>query len=481
MAADDRAVPESLPVDPTEARAAWESLPETERAALRDREAARLFAIASEHQRAGRLEEAIPDYTRALALNPNMAEAYNNLGVVLRGTGRPEAAVACYRRAIALKPRSASSYSNLGNVLRDLGRFEAAVASHQQAVHLEPANPDTLHNLGVALRDLGRRDQSLDCFERALDANPKHVPSRLDRARSLLLAGEYAAGFKDLEARFQLRRYRLSGEDAPRWDGKKVKGKTVLIPCEGTWGDVIQFARFIPLVKDQGANVVVEAPAALADLLATVSGADKVVLQGADLPKFDLQAPLLSLPALFKTTVKNVPKAVPYLSPPDPGAHRLPPGGGFLKVGIAWADERPSGARTLAPGLKPFLDLAGLAGVTLFGLQTGPRAADLKAEGAEALVVDLARRSGGLAGIAAFIEQMDLVVTVDNAVAHLAGALGREAWVIAPASPDWRWGTSGDATPWYPKTRILRTERRGDWQVLFDQTRRDLRARTKRG
>src|SRR5690606_14650923 len=107
--------------------------------------------------------------------------------------------------------------------------------------------------------------------------------------------------------------------------------------------------------------------------------------------------------------------------------------------------------------------------------------ADLKAEGAEALVVDLARRSGGLAGIAAFIEQMDLVVTVDNAVAHLAGALGREAWVIAPASPDWRWGTSGDATPWYPKTRILRTERRGDWQVLFDQTRRDLRARTRRG
>jgi len=481
MAADDRASPEQSPVDVNDARAAWESLPEEDRTALRDREAARLFAIGSDHQRNGRLEEAIPDYTRALALNPNLAEAYNNLGVVLRATGRPEAAVACYRRAIALKPRNATSHSNLGNVLRDLGRFEAAVASHQQAVHLDPKNPDTLHNLGVALRDLGRRDQSLDCFERALDSNPDHIPSQLDRGRSLLLAGEYAAGFKDLEARFRMRRFQLRGMDTPRWTGAKVKGKTVLVPCEGTPGDIIQFARYIPMIKAQGANVVLEAPASMADLLATVAGVDKLVIQGTALPKFDLHAPLLSLAAIFKTTAAKVPAATPYIAPPDPGAFRLPPGGDFLKVGIAWEDERTPAHVTPTPGLRPFLDLAGLAGITLFGLQTGPASADLKAQGSDALIIDVARRAGGLAGLTAFIDQMDLVIAVDGAVAHLAGALGKETWLIAPASPDWRWGSSGNATPWYPTMRILRTERRGDWTALLDQTRRDLRARVRRG
>ncbi|MAO55447.1 MAG: hypothetical protein CMM61_07095 [Rhodospirillaceae bacterium] len=481
MAADESASPEQSPVDVNDARAVWDSLPEEERTALRDREAARLFAIGSDHQRNGRLQDAIPEYTRALALNPNMAEAYNNLGVVLRATKRPEAAVACYRRAIALRPRNASSHSNLGNVLRDLGRFEAAVASHQQAVHLDPKNPDTLHNLGVALRDLGRRDQSLDCFERALDHNPNHVPSKLDRGRSLLLAGEYAAGFKDLEARFQMRRFQLRGTDTPRWDGAKVKGRTVLVQSEGTLGDIIQFARYIPMIKEQGANVVLEAPAALADLLATVPGVDKLVFQDADLPKFDMHAPLLSLPAIFKTTATSVPSAAPYLSPPDPGAFRLPPGGDFLKVGIAWADERPPVHASITPGLAPFLDLAGLAGVTLFSLQTGPAAADLQNEGSDALIIDLARRAGGLAGLASYIDQMDVVIAVDSAAAHLAGALGKETWVIAPASPDWRWGITGDTTPWYPSLRILRPDRRGDWQGLLDQTRRDLRARVRRG
>lgn len=152
-----------------------------------------------------------------------------------------------------------------------------------------------------------------------------------------------------------------------------------------------------------------------------------------------------------------------------------------MKVGIAWEDERTPAHVTPTPGLRPFLDLAGLAGVTLFGLQTGPAAGDLKAQGADALIIDVARRAGGLAGLAAYIDQMDVVIAVDGAVAHLAGALGKETWLIAPASPDWRWGTSGDTTPWYPTMRILRTERRGDWSALLDQTRRDLRARVRRG
>ncbi len=479
MAANESALDQPAAVDADQARAAWDSLPEAERRALREREAARLFAQGAEHQRAGRLEESIPDYTRALALNPNLAEAYNNLGIVLRGTGRPEAAVACYRRAIALRPRNATSYTNLGNVLRDLGRAEAAVASHQQAVHLDQGNPNALHNLGAALRDLGRWDQALDCFERALQANPRHVPSQIDRGRSLLLAGEYGAGFKDLEARFQLAGYQLRGTDTPRWDGRKVKGKTVLVQSEGTPGDVVQFARYVPMIKEQGATVVLEAPAGLADLLSTLPGVDKVVVQDADLPKYDLHAPLLSLPAIFGTTPETVPATGAYLAPPDPGALRLPPAGDFLKVGIVWSDERAPVVHGPAPGLAPFLELAGLSGLTLFGLQVGSAARDLVAAGAGALIIDVARRAETLSDLSALIEQMDVVVSVDCTAAHIAGALGKETWIIAPTAVDWRWGTLGETTPWYSSVRLLRTERRADWQGLFEQTRRDLRAKVR--
>lgn len=365
-------------------------------------------------------------------------------------------------------------------MLRDLGRVEAAVASQHQAVHLEPKKADALQNLGVALRDLGRRDQALDCFERALDGTPGHVPSKLDRGRTLRLAGEYAAGFKDLGARFQSARYALRGLETPSWDGGAIKGKAVLVQCEGTPGDVIMFSRYFPMIKEKGGNVLVEAPEGLADLLSTVQGVDKVVLQDADLPAFDLHAPLLSLPGIFGTTPKTIPAGGPYVQAHDPGAHALPPAGGLLKVGVAWSDERATQVHGPAPGLTPFLELAGLAGYTLYGLQTGPAARELADDGAAAPILDVARRTDALSDMAGLIEQLDLVIAVDGAVARMTSALGKETWVIAPCQPDWRWGTSGDKSPWYPNTRVLRVERRGDWQTLFDQARPDLRARIRR-
>ena len=242
--------------------------------------------------------------------------------------------------------------------------------------------------------------------------------------------------------------------------------------CEGTPGDVVQFARYLPMIKDKGANVLVEAPAGLADLLSTVTGVDKVVVQGADLPAFDLHAPLLSLPAIFGTTTETVPSGGAYVAPPDPGALRLPVAGDFLKVGVAWADERGPAVHGPMPGLKPFLELAGATGVTLFSLQTGPGAADLTDAGAGALIIDMPRRAENLSALSALVDQMDIVVAVDCAVAHIAGALAKETWVVAPVAPDWRWGMSGETTPWYATARLLRNERRTDWQTLFEQTRR---------
>lgn len=474
MAPDDTTAADSR--DP---KALWESLPEEERSALRDREAARLFAVAAEAQRNNDPEAAVKGYSRALALNPRLAEAYNNLGVVLRATNRAEAAVACYRRAIALRPRNANSYSNLGNVLRDLGRVEAAVASHQQAVHLAPQSPDALLNLGIALRDLGRHEMAEDCFTRAIALAPDHAGCRLDQARSRLLVGDYEAGFAGLEARFDLPGYSLRGTNMPRWDGADLKGKTVLVQSEGTAGDVIQFARYLPMIKERGGNVVLETPGGLADLMATVDGVTKVVRTGADLPHFDLHIPLLSLPGVFGTTADSVPTAGTYIRPPDPGAYKLAQrtegAKGTARIGIAWADERAGGGRT-TPGLRPFMELAGVPGVALYSLQRGAAATDLSAVSCDALVFDAARRTRDLSGLAAVIDQLDLVVTVDSPVAHLAGALGKPVWIIAPASPDWRWGLAEEATPWYPTARVLRTDRRGDWDGLFEQARRGLRA-----
>ena len=459
--------------------AAWRALSKEQRWALREREAARIFAEAAEAHRAGDLDAALQGYGKALLLNPKIPDVYNNMGVALRVRGKLEAAVACYKRSLSLRPGHASVYSNMGNALRELGRIKAAVSSHETAIKLAPDNAEGHYNLGLALRDLGDVDRTMDSFDTALSKNPDHVECHWDRALTRLLMGDYKTGFAEYDWRWKLLRSPPRGYSEPQWDGKKFKGKTLLIHQEQGFGDMIQFARYLPMVKARGGVVVVEVHPELSRLFSAIDGPDKVVNRGAPLPRFDLFIPMITLARIFETDTETIPAETPYMRAPEMETLRLPPAlDGQSRVGIAWAGRpthKNDANRSCA--LTHFIDLASVPGVNIFSLQKGPREADIVEHGCAALIANMGPRLNDFADTAAILEQLDLVITVDTAVAHLAGALGKEVWVALPFAPDWRWLLGTDKSPWYPTMKLFRQGSPGDWDGVFADIHRALQDR----
>ena len=441
------------------------------------REAVRLFALGAALQRQGQLEDAGLAYGRAILFNPNFPDAYANLGVALRAQGKSEAAVACLRRALGLRPGGASFHSNLGNALRDQGRLEEAAAALQQALRLAPDAPEILYNFGLVLRDMGRFDTALSCFEAVLKLRPEHADCRYDRALTLLQAGDLKRGFAEFESRWKLRRNPPRAFAQPRWNGQAIPGKTLLVHAEPGFGDAIQFARYAALAKRKsGATLVLECPAELARLMETLEAVDRIAIRGGPLPAFDAHIPIMSLPALLGTTAANVPASVPYLSAPEIRAVVLPElVAGALKVGIVWAGSPATRAdRHRACPFVQFLDLAQVPGVVLYSLQTGEAARDVRALAAEPLVFETGQVIADFADLATALVQLDLVVSVDTATAHLAGALGKPVWTLLSAIGDWHWSASGDKTPWYPTMRLFRQKTRGDWAEVMANVRAEL-------
>ena len=444
----------------------------------RGREAARLFALGAALHRQGRLDDACRAYGRALLFKPDFPDAYTNLGVALRAQGKSEAAVACHRRALALKSDGANYHSNLGNALRDLGRLGEAAEALQQALRIAPNAPEILYNFGLVLRDMGRFDTALSCFEAVLKIQPEHAECRHDRALTLLFAGDLKRGFAEYESRWKLRRNPPRQFDKPRWNGKAMPGKTLLIHAEAGFGDAIQFARYAALAKkNSGATVVLECPPELARLLETLDAVDRIAIRGAPLPAFDAHIPMLSLPALMGTTAQTVPATVPYLTPPEIRAIVLPnlvPNA--MKVGIAWAGMPATRAeRHRACPFVHFLDLAQVPGVVLYSLQTGEAARDLRDRAAEPLVFDSGQALADYADLATAINQLDLVVSVDTAIAHLAGALAKPVWTLLSSVGDWRWSANGEKTPWYPSMRLFRQKTHGAWAEVMAEAGAELR------
>jgi len=459
--------------------AAWKALLPEQKTTLRDREAVRLFAIAVDHHRKQELQDAVKIYGKALLLNPKMPDLYNNMGVALRALGKLEASVACYRRSLVLKPDASGVYSNLGNVLRELGRLQVAVASHRQAVKLAPNTPETHYNLGLVFRDLGQIDQAMACFERTLSLNPDHVDCHWDHALTLLSKGDLAQGFDEYEWRWKLPRSPARGFEQPLWNGKEMKGKTLLVHQEQGFGDMIQFARFLPEVKKRlGGILVVEVQVELATLFSAIEGVDKVINKGSALPKFDSYIPMMSLARLFEVSKKTIPRVVPYLTVPDPQSVQLPASmARQRKVGIVWRGKSTHlNDKNRSCDFTQFIELMGIPGVSLYSLQKGPAAAEIADAGCEALIVNLGPALNDFADTAAVIAGLDLVITVDTAVAHMAGALGVKTWVALPFAPDWRWMLETPDTPWYPSVQLFRQPRPGQWGPVFTDIRKALRA-----
>jgi Tfp pilus assembly protein PilF len=425
------------------------------------------------------LDEAAEHLTRAAALDPKLAEAPYNLGNLAEKRGDDAAAAESFRRAAVLRPHFYEAHNNLGAVLLKADQPEAAQASFARAVALRPDDAEAHYNLANALAELGQYEEALTSCRRAIAAAPTHAQANFAAARLLLAQGRLREGFEQYEWRWKLGTLVPRGFPVPLWNGEDLAGRTILLHGEQGYGDTIQGLRYVPLVAARGGRVVLEVPQPLLRLAARLPGVADLVASGQALPHFDLSCPLLSLPRAFGTTLETIPADVPYLSA-DPEAvarWRQTLEDSALKVGLAWAGSplhrRDAGRSIEVEKLEPFLRHAG---VRWFALQVGERAADLARLPAN-LISDLSPQLSDFAETAAAIANLDLVITVDTALAHLAGASARPAWLMLRKTPDWRWLIDRADSPWYPTARLYRQRAPGDWDDVVVRLSADLRAR----
>lgn len=421
----------------------------------------------------GRGDAAAAAIGRALSLDPANAEALNTQGNLRLAAGAAAEAEAAYRQALRVRPDYAEALSNLGSALRAQDRLTEAEAALRQAVSSRPGYANALANLGLVLQEQGRCDEALAACDQAITADPDHAAAHGNRAMLLLLLGRLEEGFAEYEWRWRMPGFATARRDfgCPAWAGERLDGATLLIHAEQGLGSAIQFVRYAALAAGRCTRVVLECQAPLLRLFRqSLAGPEgpvaEVVRKGDPLPLCDRHAPLMSLPHLFGTTLATVPAEIPYLAAAasDVGAWQArlmtapPP-----RVGLVWSGnprhENDRNRSLPAAALAPLV--AGSAG-SFFSLQVPARAQDLAAL-PPGRVVDLAGNLADFADTAAAISALDLVISVDTAVAHLAGALGRPTWLLLPHIAEWRWLRERTESPWYPSLRLFRQRAPGDW------------------
>ena len=408
----------------------------------------------------GKLAQALAAYGEAASLDQRQPDLYNNLGVALRSANRMAAAEAAYRRALLMLPGHPGNISNLANLMRERGRLEEAEALHKQALKIKPNDPRLIYNAGLVPRDDHRPAEAQRMFERTLELEPNNSECQWDLALIRLQQGDYARGFKEYETRWGLERSRPLKSSLPRWRGEKFDGRSLFLRDEQGFGDVLMFARFVPALKKLGVGrVVAECQPELMRLMALAPGVDAVVRRGAPVSGCDLEVPLLTLPGILGATLDTVPKEVPYLRAPNP--ELALPRESRLKLGLVWAGKTTPRDRSVP--LDDLLPVLGDPRWAAWSFQVGPRAADIKRLGADALIFDLGPRLVDFAETAALLKHVDALVTIDTATAHLAGALGVPTFLLLLYTSDWRWFDEGDTSSWYPTMRLFRQRKSNRW------------------
>jgi tetratricopeptide (TPR) repeat protein len=462
-----------------------------------------------------RYEEALASYERAIALNSTLADAHYNRGVALVQLGQRDAALASYQQAIALNPDYAQAHNNLGNLLSDLSRDAEALRCYERATELRPEFTDAWVNRTNLLRRLARYEEALECGERALrcganvaeahsargavlacvgrydealadyrcaiELKPTLAEGLWNKAIAHLSRGEFSEGWRLYEARWKVKSLKLTQHYASRpvWRGdESVQGKVVLLHAEQGYGDTIQFCRYATQVAARGARVILGVPSALKGLMTSLEGVQDVVAQGV-VPTFDHHCPLLSLPLAFGTELDSIPAPKAYLRAHSSararwtarlGAHTAP------RVGFAW-----SGSATHTNDLNRSITLEALLPLTRCGLEFVSLQKEIRATDAAMLArAPMIRRLGeeltDFADAAALISELDLVISVDTSIAHLAGALGKPVWILLPFVSDWRWLQGREDSPWYPSARLIRQAVARNWTEVIERVASELPA-----
>ncbi len=450
-----------------------------EAVAAMPRTASAHFAVAMLLERLGCSADAVRHYAACLTQAPDRVDAHHRHGRALQATGDVEGALVSYRRAIRLRDTgvdAARIFSDLSSGLACLGRFDEAHANAVRAIGLDPDCAEAQNNAGHALLNLDRSADAVAFYDAALAVRADYPTARFGRAVALLKSGDFARGWPEYEWRWRDCQTPRADLAAPPWTGEALHGRTILLHAEQGFGDTLQFVRFAPAVAARGGRVVLEVPGPLVRLLRGVDGVAGVVRCGDPLPAFDLHCPMASLPLRLGLSIDRIP-AAPYLAGPAAAGPVDAPGG--LTVGLVWAgDPRPGVLRsnlidrrrsTTPATLAPLLDLAG---VRFVSFQLGAVPGELERHGLADAVADVA----DFADTAARLAGIDLLITVDTAMAHLAGGLGLPVWMLSRHDGCWRWLERRADTPWYPTMRIFRQSAPGDWDAVVAEVRTALEA-----
>jgi tetratricopeptide (TPR) repeat protein len=429
---------------------------------------------------AGRLDESIAASRQAIAINAGFAEAYNALGLALTAAKRLDEAIAVLGRAVEIEPEFVGAYNNLGAALYQARRLDEAIAAYRRALELEAGHPEVLSNLGLALCASGKNEEAIAAYREAIRLKGDYAEAHYYLGISLLLKGEFEEGWRENEYRWLIKdaRSRPRKCNQPMWGGEDLNGRTILLDAEQGFGDVIQFARYVPEVAKRGGRVILMCYAELVRLLRGVEGVEQICSRNPP-PAFDVHCPLASLPGVMGTRLDSIPAEIPYLNADvafsEAWGKKIGPRGDRKRVGLVWAGQ-PSHNRDMERSvlLSQFGPLASRGDVAFYSLQKGEAAGQASSPPAGMKLVDFSADLRDFSETAGLISQLDLVITVDTAVAHLAGAMGKPVWVLLAKLPDWRWMLDREDSPWYPTMRLFRQSVAGEWEDVMGRVAREL-------
>ncbi len=412
-------------------------------------------------QQTNDLDAAIEIYRAAVQQDPDAADALTNLGLALAANGEDGDAQTALERAVALDGKDPAKHCNLGVFLQNRGDIEAAASCFERAIAAAPDDATAWSNLGNVRQDELRLDEARAAHDRAVSLAPDNADLHWNRAMTLLLSGDFTVGFEEYEWRAQTANHAPPQHESPLWDGSDPNGRRLLLIAEQGFGDAIQFIRYAPLLRRRGAEIVLQCHSKLTALFATLDGDPTIVETGSPPPPVDAHVPLMSLPHLLETTLDTVPADIPYLRLP-PDIKPPPRPDRRHRIGLCWTGnpDHPDNPHRSCP-VEAFDPVLARGDIDWRSLQFGAAAAD-----ASGRIADDATWTAcldGFANTAAALQSLDLVITVDTATAHLAGALGRPVWLMLKYAPDWRWMTGRDDSPWYPTMRLFRQQTAGDW------------------
>jgi Flp pilus assembly protein TadD len=423
---------------------------------------------------AGRLDVARDWLQRAIEQSSS-PRFLSKLGEIERMRGDFEAAQVALKAALALDPGLAEAYNNFGMLMLDQGRFVEAASLLMSATQANPALAMAHYNLGIALKELNYLDEAIESCRKAIALQPSFVEAHVNLALYLLADGQLEEGFEEYAWRLKPPFTVTQPEtQAPFWEGLIDPQGTLLVIAEQGFGDIIQFARYVPFIAREGMRVIVQCPPPLEALLQSMEGVASTVRPDEPLPPHNAYVPLLSLPLLFKTRIDTIPKNIPYFLPPfgkvRQWQQRLNVLGETIKVGIRWSgNPRISNDRVRSIPLDMFSKLAGMPSVTFIGLNNDAFAEVDRAAAQAIGLVDYSAELKDFIDTAALMANLDLVISVDTAVLHLAGALGRPAWGMIKYAPHWPWLLERNDSPWYPSVQLFRQSRADDWQPVVDR------------